>query len=145
LLLGLYSTILETGNRVVLPKEFEEQFDEGVYITQGFDRNIMALTADAFEEVYERVTAVNIAQPLARLLLRMILSSAYKAEVGPDGTIQVSKALKEFARLDNDLVLVGQGDFIEIWSRDTWEQQAKQLVDPAMDPGRFASLLVTTR
>jgi len=145
LLLGLYPTILETGNRVALPKEFEEQFDDGLFITQGFDRNIMALTADAFEEVYERITSINIAEPLARLLLRMILSSAYRAEVGPDGTIQVSKPLKDFARLENDVVLVGQGDFVEIWSSETWEQQSKQLLEMEIDPGRFASLLVTTR
>jgi MraZ protein len=91
------------------------------------------------------VTSVNLAQPIARLLLRMLLSSAYRAEVGPDGTIQVSKSLKEFARLERDVVLVGQGDFIEIWSSDIWEQQQKQLLELEIDPGRFASLLVTTR
>lgn len=145
LLLGLYSTILETGNRIELPVDFAEQFEDELFITQGFDRNIMALTMDAFEEVYERVTSVNIADPLARLLLRMILSSAYKAEIESDGTIQVSKSLKEFAQLEKDVVLVGQGDFIEIWSAEFWEQQTKQLSETEMDPGRFASLLITTR
>jgi len=75
----------------------------------------------------------------------MILSSAYKAEIGPDGTIQISKSLKEFARLAGDVVLIGQGDFIEIWSSETWEEQTKQLMNLEIDPGRFASLLVTTR
>jgi MraZ protein len=145
LLLGFYSTILETGNRIELPKDFAEQFEDGLFITQGFDRNIMALTMDAFEEVYERVTSVNIADPLARLLLRMILSSAYRAEIGPDGTIQISQSLKEFARLEKDVVLVGQGDFMEIWSSETWEQQTRQLHELENDPGRFASLLITTR
>jgi MraZ protein len=145
LLLGLYSTILETGNRIELPKDYAEQFEDGLFITQGFDRNIMALTMDAFEEIYERVTSVNIADPLARLLLRMILSSAYRAEVGPDGTIQMSESLKKMARLEKDVVVVGQGDFIEIWSADTWEQQTEQLLAMETDPGRFASLLITTR
>lgn len=145
MLLGLYTTILETGNRIELPTDFVEQFDDGLFITQGFDRNIMVLTMDAFEEVYERITSVNIADPLARLLLRMILSSAYRVEVGPDRTIQVSKFLKEFAGLENDVVLVGQGDFMEIWSAESWEQQSKQIAELQMDPGRFASLLITTR
>jgi MraZ protein len=145
LLLGLYTTILETGNRIELPKEVEEQFDDGLFITQGFDRNIMVLTTDAFEEVYERVTSVNIADPLVRLLMRMILASAYRVEVGPDGTIQLSEKLKTFAQLEKDVVLVGQGDFMEIWSSDVWDQQKQQLLELEIDPGRFASLLVTTR
>lgn len=145
MLLGLYTTILETGNRIELPNDVEEQFDDGLFITQGFDRNIMVLTTDAFEEVYERVTSVNIADPLARLLMRMILASAYRAEVGPDGSIQLSEKLKTFARLEKDVVLVGQGDFMEIWSSDVWDQQRQQMLEFEIDPGRFASLLVTTR
>jgi MraZ protein len=145
LLLGLYTTILETGNRIAMPDEFAEQFGDGLFVTQGFDRNIMVLTVDAFEELYERVTSVNLADPLARLLVRMILSSAYKAEVGPDGTIQLSNKLKDFAQLEQEIVLVGQGDFMEIWSPAVWGQQTAKLEQSEADPARFASLLITTR
>lgn len=145
MLLGLYSTILETGNRIALPKEYEDEFVDGLFITQGFDRNILALTTEAFEEVYERLTSMNIAQPVARLLLRAVLSSAYRVEVGADSTIPISTSLKEFAQLATDVILVGQGDFIEIWSADLWNQQHEKLLDLESDPGRFASLLVTTR
>jgi MraZ protein len=105
----------------------------------------MALTVEAFEELYERVTALNMADPLARLLVRMILSSAYKAEVGPDGTIPLSNKLKSFAQLEQDAILVGQGDFMEIWSPAVWEQQTAKLQQSEEDPARFASLLITTR
>lgn len=145
MLLGLYSTILETGNRIALPKEYEDEFVDGLFITQGFDRNILALTTEAFEEVYERLTSMNIAQPVARLLLRAVLSSAYRVEVGANSTIPISTSLKEFAQLATDVILVGQGDFIEIWSADLWNQQHEKLLDLESDPGRFASLLVTTR
>lgn len=145
MLLGLYSTILEAGNRIALPKDYEDEFMDGLFITQGFDRNILALTTEAFEEVYERLTSMNIAEPAARLLLRAILSSAYRVEIAPDGTIPVSASLKGFARLASNVVLVGQGDFVEIWSADLWNQQQDKLLDLESDPDRFASLLVTTR
>ena len=145
MLLGLYSTILETGNRIALPKDYEDEFVDGLFITQGFDRNILALTTEAFEEVYERLTSMNIAEPVARLLLRALLSSAYRVEVAPDRTIPISAALKEFARLATDVILVGQGDFVEIWSEELWDQQHAKLLDLESEPGRFASLLVTTR
>lgn len=145
MLLGLYSRILDNKNRLELPKEYQEQLNDGVYIAQGFDRNIMILTLEAFEEVYERVSSVNIADPLARLLLRMILSSTYKAEVEKDGTIPISDSLKKLAQLEKDVVLVGQGDYIEIWSLELWNKQAEHIVDAESNANRFASLLITTR
>ncbi len=53
-----------------------------MYITQGFDRNLQVLTAGAFQEIYRKVISLNIADPLARLLLRLILGTA--TELGMD-------------------------------------------------------------
>ena len=145
MLLGLYTRILDTENLIELPREYQDQFTEGVYVTKGFDRNIMILTAEAFEEVFERITSVNIADPLGRLLLRMILSSAYKAEMDMDGSILISKDLAEFTRLESEAVLVGQGDYVEVWSPDLWKDQEERLMDAEGNAERFASLLVTTR
>jgi len=127
------------------PREYHEHFEEGVYITKGFDRNIMILTMEAFEEVFERVTSVNIANPLGRLLLRMFLSSAYKAEMDMDGNLYISEELSRFARLDKETVLVGQGDYVEVWSPDLWRDQNERLMDAEGNADRFSSLLITTR
>lgn len=143
MLLGLYTSILETDNRLKLPDPMPDRYKDGVYITRGFDRNIMALTMQAFTAIYEKITALNLADPVARLLLRMILGSAQQAAVTFDGRLEIPESLKRFAELGSEVVLVGQGDFIELWSPAIWQIQADQLL--SVEANRFSTLSVTTR
>ena len=143
MLLGLYPSILETDNRLALPDEIHEDYQEGLYVTRGFDRNIMVLTMEAFESIYDRITTFNLADPVARLLLRMILSSAQKTELNPDGRIPIPESLKEYAALEQDVIIVGQGDFIEVWSPDAWTKQEEHLLN--VEPDHFSTLHITTQ
>jgi len=143
LLLGLYTSILETDNRLALPDEIQEDYKDGLYVTQGFDRNIMVLTMEAFESIYDRVITFNIADPVARLLLRMILGTAQRAELKSDGKIPIPEPLKKFANLERDVTIVGQGDFVELWSPYAWRMQEEKLL--SVKPDHFSTLHITTQ
>lgn len=143
MLLGLYPSILETDNRLALPDEIQEDYKDGLYITRGFDRNIMVLTTEAFESIYDRIISLNIADPVARLLLRMFLGTAKWAEIGSDGKIPIPGPLKEFAILERDVILVGQGDYVELWSPNAWKIQEDQL--SKVEPNHFSTLHITTQ
>ena len=51
-------------------------------MTQGFDRNVQVLTAGAFQQLYRQAASLNIADPLARLMLRLFLGSAIELPAG---------------------------------------------------------------
>ena len=143
MLLGLYPSILETDNRLVLPDGIREAYKDGLYITRGFDRNIMVLTMQAFEVIYEKITSLNLTDPIARLLLRMILGTAQRTEIAPDRKLNIPQSLMEFANLGREVILVGQGDFIELWSLDDWHRQEEQLLN--VEANHFSTLNITTR
>lgn len=141
MLLGLYPSILETDNHLVLPDGIQEDYKDGLYITRGFDRNIMVLTVQAFETIYDRITSLNLADPVARLLLRMILGAAHRTEIESDGKLLIPESLREFANLERAVTIVGQGDFIELWSPDAWNRQEEQLLNVEAD--HFSTLNIT--
>jgi MraZ protein len=115
-----------------------------MFITQGFDRNLQVLTADAFQELYRRVLALNIADPLARLLHRLLLGTA--TELGIDNNpLIIPDDLKSYANLQDEILLIGQGDYFEIWSPDLWKQQEAQLGDAETNSARFSVLTLATR
>lgn len=143
MLLGLYPSILETDNRLTLPDGVHDEYKDGLYITRGFDQNIMLLTMQAFEMIYDRITSLNLTDPVARLLLRVMLSSAYQAESTSDGKIMISRPLMEFANLGREAILVGQGDFMELWSRAAWNKQEEQMLNVEAD--QFSTLDITSR
>jgi len=114
-------------------------------MTQGFDRNLQILTADAFKEVYRHATAFSIADPLARQLLRLFLGTAVKLQGERVTTVAVPQDLREFAGLQADVVLIGQGNYIEMWAPELWSAQETQLRDAEANSSRFAALQVATR
>jgi MraZ protein len=141
--LGQHQSSFEADNRLAVPARFRDLLAQGAYITQGFDRNLLVLSADAFQAIYARFTALNIADPLARLLLRMILGSATELEIDASGHMLVPSKLREFAGLEADAVLVGQGEYIEVWTPGAWQQQELRLQDVEANAGRFAGLVLT--
>ena len=143
MLIGLYPSILEDDNRLTLPKEFLEDYKEGFCIARGFDQNVMVLTMDAFDAIYERAITLNLADPVVRLLLRMIFSSAQLAEVDENGMISISEKLRQYANLERDITIIGQGDYVELWSPDNWKLQEERLMN--LEPDQFSTLHISTQ
>lgn len=143
--LGKYTTTLDENNRFSTPSRFRSRLIEGAYIVQGFDKNLWVLTASAFEKIYRIISVQNITDPLARLLLRMILSTTHEVMVDADGRIAIPSELKNFANIDKTVVVIGQGDYFEIWEPTLWEKQESQFSDTGANAGRFSSLAIVTR
>jgi MraZ protein len=144
LFLGKFTTSLDPKNRFSVPAAFRAQLSSRMYITQGFDRNLQVLTEHAFQEIYRRVAALNLADPLARLLLRLVLGTATELAV-ENNILMIPDNLKEFANLKDDILLIGQGDYFEIWAPDLWNKQEAQLRDAETNSARFSVLTVATR
>jgi MraZ protein len=61
------------------------------------------------------------AQP--RLLQRLLIGHATDLELDTNGRILLPGLLREYAALEKKLVLVGQGNKIEIWSATHWQER----------------------
>ncbi len=145
LFLGKYPCKLDGKNRLLIPSPYRKQITGGVYITQGFDRNLLVLTTSAFEAIYRRVMSLNIADPLARLLLRLILGAACEAGIDGTGHIRIPPELRDFAQIGESNLIIGQGDYFEVWALDQWKLQETQIRDAEANAARFSALTVATR
>ncbi len=138
--LGQFQHALDDKGRLTIPARFRELLDGGAYITQGFDRCLMVMTSAYFAKVYERLTAMNLADPVARLMRRMIFATAYPLEVDKVGRVLVPQNLREFAGLDGDAIVTGQGEYFEVWTPAAWSDQVRQIQDTEANNQRFATL-----
>jgi MraZ protein len=142
--LGQYQHSLDEKGRLTIPSAFRCGLGEGAFITQGFDRNLMVMSSSYFQSVYARVNAMSITDSKARLLRRVVLSNAYQVEVDKAGRIVVPPKSRQFLGLENDAVLVGQGDYFEIWAPADWEKQMKEIENAEENAQRFALLDLST-
>ena len=128
-----------------VPSVFKRNMKGNLYLIQGFERNLLCLTEDAFHEIFEKISSNNIADPLARLLLRLFLGSAHIVRVTKDGFIQIPEPLYQFLGSKENVCIIGQGDYFEIWAPDVWKLQEDRLFDFEQNATRFSSLDISLR
>jgi MraZ protein len=138
--LGQYEHAIDEKGRLTIPARYRELLENGAYITQGFDQNLIVMTSPTFEQIYQRVNQMNLADPLARQLKRLIFSNADRLEVDKAGRILIPSFLRQPCQLDNAAVIVGSGAYFEIWSPEAWKKQSEQLLNPEANQQRFAIL-----
>ena len=138
--LGTFQHNLDDKGRLMIPARFREQLDGGAYITQGFDRCLMVMTGEYFRQVYADVNSTSLTDPNARLLRRMILANAFQVDIDKVGRVLVPQTLREFAALDGEAIVAGQGEYFEVWTPAAWGEQVKQMQDTETNNQRFAAL-----
>jgi MraZ protein len=143
--LGRYDHTIDEKGRLTIPARYREMIAEGAFVTHGFDRNLMVLTPEAFDQVYAYVNQVSRTNPDARQLKRLIFSSAERIDVDKAGRILLPQYQREFARLDGQAMLVGVGDYFEIWSPAEWARQDELLQNTEANEHRFAAFNLPTR
>jgi MraZ protein len=138
--LGQFQHNLDEKGRLMIPARYRELLAAGAFITQGFDRCLMVMTDAYFAQVYDRINSMNLADPTARLLRRLILSNAYAVEVDKVGRILVPGNLRQVIALNGEAIVAGQGDYFEVWNPADWNAQMDQLQDIETNNQRFATL-----
>ncbi|MDQ3004083.1 MAG: division/cell wall cluster transcriptional repressor MraZ [Chloroflexota bacterium] len=138
--LGQFQHNLDDKGRLMIPARFRELLAAGAFITQGFDKCLMVMTDVYFKEVYDRISAMNLADPMARLLRRLILSNAYPVEADKVGRILVPQNLRQVITLEGEAIVAGQGEYFEVWTPAAWNEQMAQLQDLETNDQRFAML-----
>jgi len=142
--LGRFFHNLDDKGRLMVPARFRDMLvPDGAYVLQGFDRNLMVLPVAVFDALSRQVNQMNLADPNARLLRRLLFSSADRAMLDKAGRILIPPFLREAVNLSANVVVVGSGDYFEIWSPETWAGQNEQIEDAQMNPGRFSALNLT--
>ena len=138
--LGHFQHNLDDKGRLMIPARFRELLAAGAFITQGFDKCLMVMTDVYFKEVYDRISAMNLTDPMARLLRRLILSNAYPVEADKVGRILIPQNLRQVITLEGEAIVAGQGEYFEVWTPAAWNEQMAQLQDLETNDQRFAML-----
>ena len=143
--LGQFVHSFDDKSRLTVPSKYRESLSGGAYVVQGLDKNLWVLTSSAFETIFQRLMAMNLMDPAARSLRRLILGNASQLELDSAGRILIPQVLRELAGLENEAVLVGQGDYFEVWSPVNWNEEKIQLQSATDNPDRYATLNLSTR
>ena len=120
MLMGSFQHNIDAKSRVIMPAKFREELGEVFYATKGTDETVAVLSKEAWDEFSAKICALPSAQ--AKDLKRFWFSSA--AELIPDkqGRVLIPQALRDYAHLDKDVMIIGTGTRVEIWDLCRWNK-----------------------
>lgn len=132
--LGTHTPKLDDKGRLVLPAKFREGLAAGLVMTKGQDRSVVIWPVAEFAAYAERIREASRSDARARAYSRVLFSGASDEELDKQGRTTVPVALREYAGLERDCVVVGNHATIELWEPKAWEQYL------ASQEPRFADL-----
>ena len=126
LFLGEFEHSIDDKSRLAVPARFRAALEEGLVITRGLDRCLVIWDTDSWRAQAERVRTLNPWQADARRMQRHFFSGAVPAQPDKLGRVVIPQFLRAYAQLDNDVVVVGLADRIEVWSQAEWQRERSE-------------------
>lgn len=90
-------------------------------------RCLLLYPATAWEPIRAQILAAPGLQVESAMVRRLLVGFAEDVEVDAAGRLLVSPALRQYAALDKEIWLVGQGSHFEIWSAAGWKAQQEAI------------------
>lgn len=122
--MGEYNHTIDAKGRLIIPSKFRDTLGDEFVVTKGLDGCLFVYDNQEWTAFEEKLKALPLTNKDARKFVRFFLAGAGNVEVDKQGRILIPSNLREFAELEKDVVLVGVGSRIEIWSREKWESEA---------------------
>lgn len=119
--LGTHEPKLDDKGRLVLPAKFRDEIAEGLVITKGQERCLFAFPMHEFQRVTEALGQAPVTQRAVRDYSRVFFASASQEVPDKQGRITIPPALRTYAGLTRDCVVIGANTRIEIWDGAAWE------------------------
>lgn len=128
MLIGIYSSSLNSQRRVAIPSAFRKELGEKIILAKWYEDCLLLVSISFLEALLKRLTGGSrVASLGVRDIERFILGSSFEIEPDPQGRVVIPEILVNFAGIEQDLMFLGLGDRAEIWSKEKWLEKAKEI------------------
>jgi len=130
---------LDAKGRLVLPSRLKSVLPEAskksIIIRKGFEPNLIIYPLHEFQNIYTKINSLNEFSSEQRKLKRNLFSSISQIDLDSNGRFLLPKSMISHTGLEKDVILVGMGNVIELWSPDNYK---KYLINDANEFSKLA-------
>jgi len=124
---GANKITLDAKGRLAMPTRYRERIaqrcDGQLVVTVDKDYCLLVYPLPDWEEIERKLVRLPSLNKQARRLQRLMVGYATELELDGHGRILLPKELREFANLDRQAILIGQGNKFELWDDARWNEK----------------------
>ncbi|MGB9628194.1 MAG: division/cell wall cluster transcriptional repressor MraZ [Thermodesulfobacteriota bacterium] len=126
---GRYEHTIDPKGRISIPSKFrdvlKEKYDDRLVITN-FDHCLIAFPYEEWSLLEQKAGSFSLLRKETSAFFRFFYSSAIDCVIDKQGRLLIPQTLREYANFRKDVVLVGEGKWIEIFAKERWEEEARR-------------------
>jgi MraZ protein len=127
--LGTHTPRLDEKGRLFLPAKYRDELAAGLILTKGQERCVYVFPVPEFERITEALRTAPVTAKGLRDYSRVFFASASDEVPDKQGRITIPPALREYAALNRDCVVIGANTRLEIWDSQAWASYLGQQED----------------
>ena len=139
---GATSLSLDAKGRMAVPSRHRDALSvvgEGrLVVTAHPHRCLLLYPRPAWEPIRDQILAASSLQAESAMVRRLLVGFAEELELDGAGRLLISPSLRQYAGLEKEIWLIGQGRHFEIWSAAGWKAQQDAIFavgDKLLPPG----------
>jgi len=123
---GASKITLDSKGRMAIPTRYRDEIvsRSGGSLVATIDRDpcLLLYPLPDWEDMERRLMRLPGNKPAVRAFQRRMVGHAADMDMDSHGRILISKELREFAGLEKQVMLIGQGNKFELWDEGQWSQ-----------------------
>lgn len=122
---GEYRHSLDKKSRIIIPSKFRdilrEKYEDRFILTRGLDHCVYLYPPDEWRDLEKKAREIPLTKKDSRDFRRLLISGAVECILDKQGRIMLPQNLREHAGIRRDIVVIGNLEKIEIWSKENWQ------------------------
>ncbi|MBD3274811.1 MAG: division/cell wall cluster transcriptional repressor MraZ [Candidatus Marinimicrobia bacterium] len=132
--IGEYRYSIDSKGRINVPSKFRQSLspdsDETFVITRGLDECVWVYPLEEWERIEDSLRGLTFLKQKERTFIRNIVRWATPTKYDKQGRIMIPAPLIEMAGLDDQVVIIGMLNKIEVWNPDSVDNRDEEFIDP---------------
>ena len=125
---GFHTVNIDDKGRMAIPSRYRQRISaeaEGclVLTLNPLDRSLWLYPQNNWELVEAKLADMSEFDKRSRRTKQMMRGYAYDCQLDSQGRVLIPSELRDYARLQKQAVILGQGNKFEVWDQPSWEQQ----------------------
>ncbi|ARG97914.1 division/cell wall cluster transcriptional repressor MraZ [Legionella micdadei] len=128
---GINAITIDGKGRLAVPTRYRDalsaQEKASLVVTIDTEETCLLLyPASEWQIIEDKLQSLPSFNAAARRIQRLLIGHATDVELDSNGRILLPQLLRDYARLDKKVVMIGQGNKFEVWDESLWQTRREQ-------------------
>lgn len=124
---GINAIHIDGKGRLAIPTRYRDALskeDDALVVTIDTEETCLLLyPLQQWQLIEEKIQRLPSFDPVSRRIQRLLIGHATDVTLDSAGRLLLPQVLRDYAKLDKRVVMVGQGSKFEVWSENLWEER----------------------